>query len=226
MATYNGARFIRQQIDSIVSQLKADDELVISDDGSTDDTVSIILSYNDKRLILVNTDRSSGTPAKNFEKTIHHCTGDLIFLADQDDVWMQHKVVTMLKFLEKYDLVLSDCLVINEQNQILLNSFFAQQKSRRGFTQNLIRNSYMGCCMAFKRKVLQHILPFPQGLRIHDQWIGLIAEKNYNVFFIEEPLVQYRRHDKNYSLTGEKSTRNFFDKVNHRMKILYNLYTR
>jgi glycosyltransferase involved in cell wall biosynthesis len=226
MATYNGARFIRQQIDSIVSQLKADDELVISDDGSTDDTVSIILSYNDKRLILVNTDRSSGTPAKNFEKTLHHCTGDLIFLADQDDVWMQHKVVTMLKFLEKYDLVLSDCLVINEQNQILLNSFFAQQKSRRGFTQNLIRNSYMGCCMAFKRKVLQHILPFPQGLRIHDQWIGLIAEKNYNVFFIEEPLVQYRRHDKNYSLTGEKSTRNFFDKVNHRMKILYNLYTR
>jgi glycosyltransferase involved in cell wall biosynthesis len=226
MATYNGARFIRQQIDSIVSQLKADDELVISDDGSTDDTVSIILSYNDKRLILVNTDRSSGTPAKNFEKTLHHCTGDLIFLADQDDVWMQHKVVTILKFLEKYDLVLSDCLVINEQNQILLNSFFAQQKSRRGFTQNLIRNSYMGCCMAFKRKVLQHILPFPQGLRIHDQWIGLIAEKNYNVFFIEEPLVQYRRHDKNYSLTGEKSTRNFFDKVNHRMKILYNLYTR
>jgi hypothetical protein len=132
----------------------------------------------------------------------------------------------MKQSLKKHDLVLTDCSIINEYGSLLTNSFFNQQKSKKGFTQNLIRNSYMGCCMAFKRKILDHILPFPNNLQSHDQWIGLIAEKYYSVYFLNEQLVQYRRHGGNYSFTSEKSRLSILNKINHRIKMFYNVYNR
>lgn len=225
MATFNGARFIREQIDSILPQLNKDDEFIITDDGSTDETLSIIMSYHDNRFTIINNNRS-GSPAKSFEKGLSYCSGDYIFLSDQDDVWAPSKVAVMKTHLQEHALVLSDCSVIDEQNHIIKNSFFAQQKSKPGFTQNLIKNSYMGCCMAFHKKLLKHILPFPDGLQTHDQWIGLIAEKHYDVQFINQPLVKYRRHGNNYSPTGEKSILSFREKLNYRMHMLYNVYNR
>lgn len=225
MATYNGASFIRQQIDSIVSQLGSEDEIIFSDDGSIDSTLSIISGYNDKRFKIVGNTRS-GSPAKNFERGLSHCTGELIFLADQDDLWMPEKVQQMRHHLQTFDLVLTDCSIINEHNKKIHDSFFIKQRSKKGLIPNLVHNSYMGCCMAFNRKILERILPFPPDLKAHDQWIGLIAERHYKVHFLHEPLVQYRRHGQNYSFTAEKSSFSLFEKINHRLTMLNNLYNR
>lgn len=225
MATYNGAPFIRQQIDSILPQLGEQDEIVFSDDGSSDETLSIIASYEDKRFRIVSNGRF-GSPAKNFEHGLMHCTGRLIFLADQDDVWVDTKMLRMKHCLQSFDLVLTDCSIINEHNEKILDSFFIRQKSRRGLLTNLVRNSYMGCCMAFHRKILDYVLPFPANLKAHDQWIGLVAEKYYSVHFLPEPLVQYRRHGRNYSFTAERSSYNLFEKINHRITMLNYLYNR
>jgi glycosyltransferase involved in cell wall biosynthesis len=225
MATYNGAAFIRPQIDSIVSQLGPDDEIIFSDDGSTDQTHAIIQSYNNNRFKLIVNERS-GSPAKNFERGLSHCSGDYIFLADQDDVWMPEKVKQVMHYLKTFDLVLTDCSIIDEHGHELTSSFFSKQKSKKGLFSNLLQNSYMGCCMAFNRKVLDRVLPFPEALKAHDQWIGLVGEKYFNVHFLKETLVQYRRHGNNYSFTGDKSSFSLFQKVNHRLFMINNLYNR
>jgi glycosyltransferase involved in cell wall biosynthesis len=225
MATYNGASFIRQQIESILPQLEANDEFVFADDGSTDDTLSIIQSYQDNRFKLINTGRT-GSPAKAFEVGLKHCTGNMIFLADQDDVWKPEKVIKITSLLKSFDLILTDCSIINEHNEKITDSFFLTQRSRKGLLQNILYNSYMGCCMAFHRKILDRALPFPVSLKAHDQWIGLIAERYFNVHFLDEPLVEYRRHGKNYSFTGEKSHFNLFEKINHRLTMVTNVYKR
>lgn len=225
MATYNGATFIRQQIESILPQLEAHDEIIFSDDGSTDSTLDIIFSYRGNRFKVLKNQRT-GSPAKNFEKGLKNCTGDIIFLADQDDVWLPDKVSRMKHYLQSFDLVLTDCSIINEHNETLTDSFFKKQKSKKGIIPNLVQNSYMGCCMAFNRKVLDKALPFPQNLSAHDQWIGLLAERYYKVYFLNEPLVKYRRHSQNYSFTGGKSSFSLLKKINHRLTMINNLYNR
>lgn len=225
MATYNGASFIRQQIESILPQLEETDEIIFSDDGSTDTTLDIISSYNENRFKILKNQRT-GLPVMNFEKGLKLCTGDLIFLTDQDDIWMPDKVSRMKHFLQSFDLVLTDCSMINEHNQELSDSFFKKQKSKKGLIPNIVQNSYMGCCMAFNRKVLDKSLPFPQNLVAHDQWIGLIAERYFKVYFLHEPLVRYRRHRQNYSFTGGKSSFSLFKKINHRLTMINNLYNR
>jgi glycosyltransferase involved in cell wall biosynthesis len=225
MATYNGAAFIRQQIESILPQLESGDEIIFSDDGSTDATLSVISGYNESRFKIIKNQRT-GSPTKNFEKGLRHCTGELIFLTDQDDVWMPDKVSRTKHFLKSFDLVLTDCSVINERNEQLADSFFKKQKSKKGIILNLVQNSYMGCCMAFHRKVLDKALPFPLNLAAHDQWIGLIAERYFKVYFLNEPLVWYRRHNQNYSFTGGKSSFSLLKKINHRITMINNLYNR
>lgn len=225
MATYNGAAYLNQQINSILPQLGPEDEIVFSDDGSTDSTLDIISAYQDSRFKILRHTRS-GSPAMSFEKGLHHCKGKYIFLADQDDVWMSQKTERMMRFLKTYDLVLSDCSMIDHHGNELADSFFSKQRSKQGLINNLVQNSYMGCCMAFHRKILESALPFPPALKAHDQWIGLIAEKSFTVYFLAEPLVQYRRHGQNYSFTGEKSENSFFEKINHRLTMISNLYNR
>ena len=225
MATYNGAAYIKQQINSILPQLGPDDEIVFSDDGSVDSTLAVISAYQDSRFKILNNPRT-GSPAKSFEKGLSHCTGKYIFLADQDDIWVPRKIERMMEYLKTFDLVLSDCSIINQNDQELVQSFFSKQKSKKGFFKNIVRNSYMGCCMAFNRKILDRALPFPVALKAHDQWIGLIAEKFFSVHFLPEPLVQYRRHGQNYSFTGDKSANTLFEKINHRLTMINNLYNR
>jgi glycosyltransferase involved in cell wall biosynthesis len=225
MATYNGASFIGEQVESILPQLDENDEIVFSDDGSTDTTLEVIAGYNDTRFKVLRNQRT-GSPAKNFEKGLRHCTGELIFLTDQDDIWMPEKVTRMKHYLKSFDLVLTDCSIINERKERLADSFFKKQKSKKGLIPNLVQNSYMGCCMAFHRKILDKALPFPADIPAHDQWIGLIAERYYKVHFLDEPLVWYRRHQQNYSFTGAKSPFSLFKKINHRLTMINNLYNR
>jgi glycosyltransferase involved in cell wall biosynthesis len=223
MATRNGASYIAAQIDSILSQLSPTDELVISDDGSTDNTVPIIRAYHDKRIKLIQHSFTQGV-ARNFEASLMASSGDLIFLADQDDVWMPFKIEVMRRHLKDHDLVISDCIMVDHSLRVKSRSFFSKNRSGKGLIKNLLKNSYMGCCMAFNRKLLRRALPFPKDIPIHDFWIGLIGEMHFNVKFIPDVLVYHRRHSSNTSSTGENSILSLPQKVANRYRIIKSLF--
>src|SRR6478736_965823 len=218
MATHNGARFLQQQIDSILPQLKDGDELIIADDGSTDGTISIIESYHDTRIYRLPA-KKFDDPTKNFEYALGHCNNEIIFLADQDDVWHPNKIEVMTSELALCDLVVCNCRLIDENGNVLSNSFFEQNHSREGLVKNLIKNSFVGCCMAFQCKLLKRILPFPMKISMHDQWIGLVAQRYFTVNFIPQTLVDHRRHSSNYSSTGEQSKNSWNKKVISRLQL-------
>lgn len=220
IATYNGGRWILEQLDSIIPQLSPDDEIVISDDGSTDDTIEKIQSLKCP-LIRIVEGRSCHSPIYNFENALNHAKGDIIFLADQDDRWVDHKVEVMLKGLESYDCVVSDCYVTDSNMNITYPSFFEVNNSHYGRWYNLFfKNGYLGCCMAFNRKVLDRILPFPPHLPMHDIWIANIAAFYYTFGFIPEPLIYYRRHDQTTSVSGSKSNYSLLRRLKFRLNIL------
>ncbi len=225
MATYNGERFLKEQMDSILHQLREGDELVISDDHSTDGILHILASYQDKR-IKVLPSRRFGAPTGNFEYALKHCTNDLIFLADQDDVWYPGKIGTMSDALQYADLAVCDCRLTDHELRTISPSFFAFNRSRPGLIRNLVRSSYMGCCMAFRREVLTKALPFPDSIPLHDQWIGLVAERYYRIAFVPEVLLDHRRHRNNYSSTGERSTNSLRKKLLIRCKLASKLLFR
>lgn len=219
MATYNGQEFIGQQLQSILQQLSDNDEIIISDDSSTDDTVGIALSFDDERIKIIPNQRFR-SPIFNVENALKHASGDLIFLSDQDDIWLPGKVLSMSQQLEDYDIVVSDCKVVDRNLTVLDESFFVLNNSNKGILRNLVRNSYLGCCMAFKNNVLQLALPFPSDIPMHDIWIGFIGELFYKTYFLNQPLIYYRRHGKNQSPTGEHSSYSFIQKINFRTSLL------
>ncbi|ELR71221.1 Alpha-L-Rha alpha-1,3-L-rhamnosyltransferase [Fulvivirga imtechensis AK7] len=222
LASHNGEKYIKAQIDSILPQLNEEDELIISDDGSTDTTISIIHSYRDKRIKLTTCDVRDNA-IKNFENALTRCSGEVIFLADQDDLWAPNKIETMLKALKTYDIVLSDCCVVNENLELLCPSLFGINKTRTGFWKNLWKNGYVGCCMAFHRKILNKALPFPAHIPMHDQWIGLVGELFYKPVAIKDPLTMYRRHEKSTTKTGDKSHFSLISKIRFRINLIKNL---
>lgn len=194
--TFNGSLFIEEQLKSIISQLDDNDEIIISDDNSTDNTIEKIISLNDTRIKILTNNRLPN-PVYNIENALSYAKGDLIFLADQDDIWSQDKVSVMTPLLDKYDLVISDAVVIDQSGNIMYPSFFKINYSGKGFIRNWINNSFMGCCMAFNRKILDYVLPFPEKLAMHDIWIGLNASLVGKCHFLHQPLVYYRRHGRN-----------------------------
>jgi hypothetical protein len=148
-----------------------------------------------------------------------HCKNEIIFLADQDDVWNRQKIDVMANELTCYDLVVCDCRLIDEYGNVLMESFFEQNHSQIGLVKNLLKNSFVGCCMAFHRKVLERILPFPAKISMHDQWIGLAAQRHFSVKFIPQTLVDHRRHQGNYSSTGGQSKNSWNKKVISRLQL-------
>jgi len=218
--TYNGEKYIQQQLDSIFAQATRVDEIIISDDSSTDRTIEIIKSYNDNRIKLIENQKFSSS-IFNLENALKHARGDYIFLADQDDIWYPDKVKIVLKHLENYNLVITDCKLIDENDNTLAPSFFQIVNSGKGFFKNLIKNSYLGCCMAFDRNLLKYILPFPKRIAMHDIWIGLNAELFSSIYFCNEQLVRYRRHEGNRTpFTGRISKNSIGYKLKYRIEML------
>ena len=221
MAVKNGSRFLRMQLDSILPQLSAEDEVIISDDHSTDNTFDIINSYTDARIKFIKNPNEG--LVSNFENALLISRGEFIFLADQDDIWQPNKIKQMLPHLKEFDLVVSDCNLVNDNLDSLHHSFFELNSSGSGLIKNLLRNSYMGCCMAFHRKILSKALPFPKGLYVHDAWIGLIGELYFTKIFISAKLVSHRKHNGNASFTGIKSGLSTVDKISYRIKLIKGL---
>jgi glycosyltransferase involved in cell wall biosynthesis len=199
MAACNGSNYLREQVESILPQLHSGDQLVISVDPSTDGTRELVEQLvQSSPLIELLTGPGKGISA-NFENAIRACNCKHIFLCDHDDVWHPNKVAKVLGAFVNSNaaLVMHDAEVVDEQLRQREPSFFALRGSKPGYMRNIAKNSYIGCCMAFRRDLKQYILPLPANIPMHDQWIGLLAEKHGGVHFLAEPLIKYRRHSGN-----------------------------
>lgn len=220
--SYNGESYIEAQVRSILEQLSSHDEVIISDDSSKDRTVDIIKEFSDSRIILLE-DNHFRSPIYNVENAIKRATGDIIILADQDDVWLPNRVELMVRELIDCDLVFTDAYIVDEVLNHTGKTVFEVLKPSKRFISNLIKNSFVGCCIAFNKNLKDAVLPFPKMLPMHDQWIGLVACLNYSVNLVNEPTLLYRRHDSNMSNTGGKSSNDLLTKLKFRLRILYAL---
>lgn len=227
MATYNGEIYIKDQLESILIQLGEGDEIIVSDDGSTDETLKIVNSLFDLRIkIFKNYGRKGYTG--NFENALSRASGDYVFLADQDDVWLPGKVKKYMEVFSRFDFIVSDNVIVDAELSILKESHFEQFGTGSGFVRNLIYPRYVGACMAFNRKVLDKALPFPinSDLCAHDYWISLVSELHFRVHKIDEPFLLYRRHGSNASTGGLKSQNTLVHKLLVRLYVLSQLIGR
>jgi glycosyltransferase involved in cell wall biosynthesis len=210
LCTYNGSDFLNEQLKSFLAQTKLPDELVICDDSSEDETVEIVKEFAKSSpfpvRIYVNEQNLGST--KNFERAISLCTGDIIFLSDQDDVWRSDKIELMYDGFAKSKntgLVFSDAEVVNEnlktlKPSVLDFSFAAKERAaakRKGlFTMMLKKNVVIGATMAFRREYKNFFMPIPAHLPnvLHDGWIALITSAVSKTVCVEKPLIKYRQH--------------------------------
>lgn len=220
IATFNGEQYLQSQLDSIIKQLSDDDEVIIVDDCSYDTSVSIIQAYKDYRIRLYVNNYNVGI-VKSFEIAITIAQGQYVFLCDQDDIWLPGRLDCFRNELICSDLVLFNARVVDENVVDSGRTLFDLVGRRKGFTKNVLKNSFVGCCMAFRRDLLKLALPFPHNLPWHDWYIGLIGELFFRVKRIEEPFLLYRRHGQNFSETGGASNYSLYKKCTIRFWILY-----
>ncbi len=221
LATYNGEKYIVEQLESILSQLSSKDEIIISDDNSSDSTIDLIKRINDNRIRIYHNAkytckykgvfRKCFSVARNFENALKYAKGESIFLADQDDVWLKGRVDAFLTALKTSDLVLSDCIITDAALNQIVPSNFALNKPSKSILNNILHQNYLGCCMAFNRQLLEKVLPLPKEPIMHDIWIALLGCYYGKVTFIDKPYLLYRRHGNNASknIDGPKNPLSF-----------------
>lgn len=207
MATYNGEKYVAGQVMSILQQLKSNDEVIVVDDCSRDDTVKILQGLDDNRIKIYFNDRNKGVNI-SFERAISLANNDIVFLSDQDDIWMEGRVSLMLaKLIDK------GCLVVSS------NSKFMDKEGREIITQNLTlkasdssknlknilkiflgRAPYYGCAMAFRKEIINLILPIPRFVQSHDLWIALASNLTGTNTHLDEETLFRRVHGNNVSI--------------------------
>lgn len=224
IATLNGEKYIKQQLSSIISQLGEGDEIVLSDDGSTDGTLKIVEELNCPLIRVLQGPRKG--VMMNFQNALSQAKGDFIFLSDQDDVWHEDKVDVCLKYLnDECDCVVSDCRLVNAEGEEIHSSFLKKIRAKKNrFFNLLIRNAYVGCCMALKRKVVEKAIPFPKDIPMHDIWLGNVAAFKFKMKFIDECLIDFRRYEGNNSTTGSASRYSLRDKLKMRWIVVNSLW--
>jgi glycosyltransferase involved in cell wall biosynthesis len=199
MAAYNGARFIREQADSVLWQLGPDDELIVADDASQDETVRILEGLRDARVRVLRHQQNAGVK-RAFENALQHATGEIIFLCDQDDVWREDKVERVLAVFANSPattLVLTNAELIDGQGRPLGQMLHMGGHVPLGVAANLLKNRYQGSTMAFRREILEAALPFPEGIPMHDSWIGMVNALVGRAAYLPQCLIYYRRHESN-----------------------------
>lgn len=211
MATFNGQRYLAEQVDSILCQLGPDDELVVSDDGSTDTTLDVLASYGD-RLRLVGQGHAGGV-AKNFERALKAARGDVIVLSDQDDVWLDGRVALIRERLRDNTLLMMNGTVVDSSLKPLGKDVFEFVGFRGGFVRTFVRPQYVGCCLAFRRELLDVALPFPASILWHDWYLGLLAELLFEPTSDPARTILFRRHADNVSSTGQRSRNSLWVKL-------------
>lgn len=204
MAAYNSAPYIALQLRSILQQLGPEDEVIVVDDASTDATPNLIRAIGSPAIRLVEHKENKGVVA-TFEEALRNATGDILFLADGDDVWAENKVKLFLEAFRDYpeaNLVTSQIAFIDKDGARIQDTMYSNRKTfQRGFWHNLLRNHFQGSAMAIRASLLGSVLPFPRGVGfLHDHWIGTRnARLGGSAVYLKEPLLFYRRHGHNLS---------------------------
>lgn len=209
LPTYNGEKYVKEQIESILNQTYKNIRLIISDDCSTDNTVQIVKEYEEKdnRVKVIVQEENLGV-IKNIEFLLNQVQADFYMLSDQDDFWMPQKIEkTFEKLKEKNaDLVFGDLEVVDEKlNKIhsSFNDFMLLSRKIEKYINtdrlNYLYNCITGCTILSKKELLSKILPLPKSSKyvLHDHWIGLVASLNGKVAYIQETYIKYRQHGNN-----------------------------
>lgn len=201
LATYNGSRFLREQLDSIYSQTYKNIEVVACDDCSTDDTLSILKEYRQRRGLCYEINERNLGFVRNFEKVLSRCNGEFIALADQDDIWLPEKLETELNGLGNASLVYSDAYLVDEAGRELPGSLIqtsgVRPVSGKNFEYFVCNTCITGCTTLFRRELLIQALPIPACETYHDWWLAVVASCHGGVRYLPERLVKYRQHGAN-----------------------------
>lgn len=224
LASYNGEKYIKEQLSSILKQLSPEDEVIVSDDSSSDNTIKIIESFNNNQIKLYRNQQFK-SPIYNFENAIKNSSGDVIVLSDQDDVWENNKldiIRNRFKNIDNNIVELYNGICIDEFGNKKYDDLFIYLNQKQGFFRNIYKNSFIGCNMAFKSSLKKHILPFPKNIPMHDSWIGLCGYLFGNVNFVDYKIFRYRLHSSNY--TGKKTS--IKQKIKWRFSLIFNLIKR
>jgi glycosyltransferase involved in cell wall biosynthesis len=223
LATWNGSKFLRKQLDSIYQQTYKNIEVIVTDDLSGDDTPSILNEYKKEKGLkfIVNSFRLG--IAQNFAKAISFCNGDYIALADQDDIWQREKIETLLKEINGYSLIFSDAILIDENDAVMAKSFINYSGYKIHLVKDVFKhlvyhNFVTGCTALFNRKLLGKAFPIPTGEIYHDWWLAQIASKANGIKYLNSPLTFYRQHASNNTGALRKSNLlrtylNFFGRI-------------
>ena len=225
MAVYNGETYLPEQLDSILAQLEPQDEIVISYDKSKDGTWQLIQSYSEKYPQVRVLENAHPGINGNFNNAIAGCTGDYIFICDQDDRWAENKRSAVLETFEKTgaDMVIHNGVHINTQGEIISDPFFTLYRIGDGKLKNILKPRYSGCCTAFTRAMAEKIMPMPMNLDAYDHWIGTVGEFMGKIAYEDRILLYHRLHDNNVTPVSTRSLKVIFQA---RWTLLQNLHRR
>ena len=229
MATYNGERFLHEQIDSILAQTHQNFELVICDDCSTDGTAGILREYEtqDSRIHVYVNESNLGFK-KNFERAISLCKGEYIALSDQDDVWLPEHLEKLLSIIGTADIACGNALMVDADgkptgkmlNEIDNLYFFDAEKSL--FRILFFTGPFQGASMLIKSAFVKRLLPFPEGVFAHDAWMAACSCFGSGIVYTFDAITKYRQHGNNVTFsTHNKKSRNIFEKSISRVRIFF-----
>ncbi len=222
LSTYNGAAFLEELLQSLYAQTFPDWRLLIRDDGSSDKTMDILKSWQEKdkdRIFVVGDNKKHLGPKKSFEVLLTKSTAETIMFCDQDDFWLPHKIENTLAKMKQLEqrypgipaLVFSDLTVADRMLREVHSSFWEYIKVDPDNVYNiyrlLINNPVVGCTVMINRKVKSLVLPFPEQAVMHDWWIALKVSQKGVIDYLSQPTILYRLHNKNSigaSLTDRK----------------------
>ena len=203
LATYNGEKFIRQQMNSILAQSLPDFEVIICDDCSADSTIQILNEYAsaDPRIKILKNEQNLGFK-KNFEKILSFCQGEYIAFCDQDDIWEQDHLQTLLQEIGSNDCVCGNALLI-DSNGISLGQTMQEiipiriipQNTEEFFSHEVYGNIVQGAASMIRQSLVKEIIPIPDSVIYHDWWIALNASKNNGCKYVDHILLKYRQHE-------------------------------
>ena len=232
LATYNGEKFVKEQIESILNQTYENFNLIISDDASTDNTLNILEEYEkkDTRIKVFKKEKNKGL-IDNFEFLLKNVTSDYFMFSDQDDIWKKDKIEKRINKLkeESLGLVYTDLEIVDEKLNVIYPSYWKYKQIYKkiikynNFEALYLNNFVTGCTILAKSKYIKDILPLPRNSKfvLHDYWTALIISAKDKISYVEEPTIQYRQHKNNRVGSSRKSDQleNFEDLRNLFIKV-------
>ena len=236
MATYNGEKYLVEQLDSIINQTYRNWNLLIRDDNSTDKTLEIIQNYHkkDKRIKILKDNKGNLGIVRNFEELLKSSESEFIMFSDQDDIWVENKLDMYLKMIEKIKnkgfMIHSDAILFDKNKSNILKETFISKKAINRGLENVFFNYFVqGATILISKEIKNFILPFPKEVYLHDRYIHLISELFFERIFVNKALIYYRQHGDNQ--IGAKNTirellsKRYFDERDRQLiKIIYNKY--